>query len=49
MPLVQGVVQMALLMAKLKRSTTGAYVARKVIPKVIRSEYAVAGEEPVRP
>ncbi len=31
---------MALLMAKLKRSITGAYVARKVIPKVIRSEYA---------
>ena len=31
---------MALLMAKLNRSTTGAYVARKVIPKDIRSEYA---------
>ena len=31
---------MALLMAKLKRSTTGAYVARKVIPKDIRSDYA---------
>ena len=31
---------MALLMAKLNRSTTGAYVARKVIPKDIRSDYA---------
>ena len=31
---------MALLMAKLNRSTMGAYVARKVIPKDIRSDYA---------
>ncbi len=31
---------MALLMAGLKRSTTGAFVARKVIPKDIRVEYA---------
>ena len=31
---------MALLMAGLKKSTTGAFVARKVIPKDIRSEYA---------
>ena len=31
---------MALLMTKLNRSTTGAYVARKVIPKDIRSDYA---------
>ena len=31
---------MVLLVAKLKRSTTGAYVARKVIPKDIRSDYA---------
>jgi integrase len=30
---------MALLMTKLKRSTTGAYVARKVIPKDIRADY----------
>jgi integrase len=32
--------KMALLMAKLNRSSTGAYVARKVIPKDIRSDYA---------
>ena len=32
--------KMALLMPKLKRSTTGAYVARKVIPKDVRSDYA---------
>lgn len=31
---------MALLMAKLNRSSTGAYVARKVIPKDIRADYA---------
>ena len=31
---------MALLMAKLNRSTTGAYVARKVIPKDVRTDYA---------
>ncbi len=31
---------MALQMAALKRSTTGAFVARKVIPKDIRAEYA---------
>jgi hypothetical protein len=36
-------------MTKLNRSTTGAYVARKVIPKDVRSDYAarhgVAWEE----
>ena len=32
---------MALQMAVLKRSTTGAFVARKVIPKDVRAEYAV--------
>src|SRR5690242_13002163 len=31
---------MAVLMAALKRSTTGAFVARKVVPKDIRIEYA---------
>ncbi|MBR1152975.1 tyrosine-type recombinase/integrase [Bradyrhizobium sp. JYMT SZCCT0428] len=31
---------MVVLVAKLKRTTTGAYVARKVIPKDIRSDYA---------
>ncbi|MGY4319747.1 hypothetical protein [Bradyrhizobium sp. JR3.5] len=31
---------MALLMTKLSRSPTGAYVARKAIPKDVRSEYA---------
>lgn len=31
---------MALLMTKLNRSATGAYVARKAIPKDVRSEYA---------
>lgn len=31
---------MALLMTKLNRSSTGAYVARKVIPKDIRADYA---------
>ena len=32
---------MALQMAALKRATSGAFVARKVIPKDIRAEYAV--------